>query len=182
MTRIRARSVLAALALTLLAAPAFAQPPAAGVLADHGAVRARMHEMMERHRAAMSQDLHTVLNIHPNQEAAFSAFQAAMTPPTHEDHKWGDHDQMAAMTTPQRLDKMLARMDERVAMARKRIEATKTLYAALTPEQQRVFDSLDRLHHGMHGGGHWGHGGWGHEGGDKNHMPGGEGPPPPSGE
>jgi protein CpxP len=175
MTLLRSRGALAALALTLLAAPAFAQAPAPGA-GDHGPDRARMHEMMEKHRAAMSQDLHTVLNIHPGQEAAFSAFQASMTPPPRDDHMKDDRAKMAAMTTPQRLDMMLAKMDEHTARMRQHIQATKTFYAALTPEQQHVFDALDRLHHGMHGG-HGGRGGP-HEG----PMHGGEGPPPPPGE
>jgi hypothetical protein len=178
MTLLRSRGALAAVALSLLAAPAFAQPPAAGGMTNHGPDRARMHEMMEQHRAAMSQDLHTVLNIHPNQEAAFAAFQASMAPPAREDHRMGDRAKMEAMTTPQRLDMMLAKLDEHAAMMRKHIEATKAFYAALTPEQQRVFDALGRLHHGMHGGGRWGHEGGPHEGPEH----GGEGPPPPPGE
>jgi Spy/CpxP family protein refolding chaperone len=47
----------------------------------------------------------------------------------------------AKLTTPERLDKMQALKAERDARMDKRIDATKSFYAALTPEQQKVFDS-----------------------------------------
>jgi hypothetical protein len=143
----------------------------------------RLREMMKKHREAMAADLHAILNIRANQESAFAAFQAAMTPPPRPDRgagkgeAWGAH--ADSMTTPQRLDHMLARMDERAAMMRKRIEATKTFYAALSPQQQQAFDALMRLRrgHGEEGMGHgWGgpgKGGWGGKG---------DMPPPPPGE
>ena len=79
------------------------------------------------------------------------------------------------LTTPQRLDKMQALRAERDAAMAKRIEAVKTFYAALTPEQQKVFDT--QAHGGFHRagmkgehrmggkGGHGGHRGMGAMGG-----------------
>jgi len=180
----RLRGALAAASLALLATPVLAQPPAPD--APHRAGAERMHEMMEKHRQAMAADLHAILNIRPDQEQAFAAFQAAMAPPPRPDRgaRRGEGKDWAAqnesMTTPQRLDRMLARMDERAAMMRKRIEATKTFYAALSPQQQQAFDALMRLRGGhgergmSHGWGGPGKGGWG----GKGDMP----PPPPPGE
>ncbi len=42
-------------------------------------------------------------------------------------------------------------MNERAAQAKKRIDATKRLYAALTPTQQKSFDALQKLHRGERG-------------------------------
>ena len=63
------------------------------------------------------------------------------------------------LTTPQRLDKMQALHAERSAAMAQRIETVKTFYAALTSEQQQVFDTqahrgFQRV--GMKGGHHKG--------------------------
>ena len=54
--------------------------------------------------------------------------------------------EMAAMTTPQKLDLMVKRMNEHMAEATSRLQqhvaAIKTFYAALTVSQQRAFDAL----------------------------------------
>ena len=49
------------------------------------------------------------------------------------------------MTTPQRLDEMAARMADRQARFQKVAAATKTFYAALSPEQRKVFDEMPML-------------------------------------
>ncbi len=174
MTSIRLRGALTALAFTVLAAPAFAQTPPP---ADGGQWRRpdgqRMHEMMQKHREAEARDLHAILNIRPDQEAAFSAFEASMTPPPHEKMKH-DRAAMETLTTPQKLDMMQAKMAEHMARMQQHIAAIKTFYAALSPQQQQAFDALHR----MHGMGMGGHRGGGHWGGGMGHGP-GEGPPPP---
>jgi Spy/CpxP family protein refolding chaperone len=58
------------------------------------------------------------------------------------------------MNTPQRLDAMLEKSDQRHAQMVARVAAVKTFYAQLTPEQQAVFDAEAPL-----GGGHGRHGG-----------------------
>jgi len=147
MISVHVRGALGALALALIAAPAFAQAPAPAPMAGrphHDPAERR--QMMEQHRAAMAQDLRTILKLRPDQEAAFTAFQASMTPPPRDDH----------------------------------MKAIKTFYAALSPEQQHVFDALERLHHGGMGGHGMGGHGWGGHGGRGGMMRGpGEGPPPP---
>jgi hypothetical protein len=45
------------------------------------------------------------------------------------------------LTTPERIDKMMARKAETDAEITKRLNASKTFYATLTPTQQRVFDT-----------------------------------------
>jgi Spy/CpxP family protein refolding chaperone len=58
---------------------------------------------------------------------------------------------------------MAARMAERQARFQTTAAATKTFYAALTPEQRRAFDAMPKLaggHRGMRGG----HGPWASEG------------------
>ncbi len=175
MTPISLKSGITALAFVFLAVPAFAQtpPPPAGGPADREAHREHWREAMQAHRAAEAKDLHTILNIHPDQEAAFAAFEASMTPPARDRRKgegWkGDRAAEANLTTPQKLDRLQAKMTEHLARLQQHIAAVKTFYAALSPEQQRVFDALHRSHGGW--GGHGRHGGEGHGPG--------EGPPPP---
>jgi len=125
--------------------------------------------------------IHDILGITPDQEAAFQAYADALHPqrpaPGAPERDWPDHKALAAMTTPERLDLMAQRMDAREAKMHARFErvvaATKTFYAALTPEQKRIMDSLPELEHGE------GHA-WDHKGG-MGHLHGGPGPmgPPP---
>jgi protein CpxP len=62
--------------------------------------------------------------------------------------------EMEKLSTPERIDKMKALRAQRDAEMDKRATATKTFYAALTPEQQKVFDAQHmRGGHGAHHGG-----------------------------
>ncbi len=113
---------------------------------------AKMQAMMARHHA----ELKTRLNITAAQEGAWTAYSAAMQPPAQGMRATAE--QRAAfdkLTTPERIDKMAAmrtqRMTEMNAAMDKRGAATKALYAALNPEQQKVFDA-EHKQHGMHGG------------------------------
>jgi hypothetical protein len=160
-----------------LAAGAFAQdnppPPAGGpggpagahAFADH------MMERMRQHEAERTKALHDVLNIRPDQEAAFQAYTVALHP-AHDGAKWrhgprqgGPGDPAAAppATTPEKLDRLVARLQERQQRMQARVTAIKTFYAVLSPEQQHTFDSLPLLRGGDRNGrgGPEGHGGWG---------------------
>jgi hypothetical protein len=144
---------------------------------------------MADHKQRRLKALHDLLEIRPEQEGAFQAYAAALTPPPHaggwkqDGAGHGHAGPMAPMTTPQRLDRMAQMMDERETYRRaefeRRAAATKALYAALSPEQRRTMDALPALEgHGDHG---WDQGGW------MGHGPHGDGmapmgPPPPSGE
>ncbi len=66
---------------------------------------------------------------------------------------------MATETTPQVIDQMAARQAKREQRMAQHADATKRFYAALSPEQQQVFDALRRLSH--EGRGHRGFGGHG---------------------
>lgn len=118
-------------------------------------------ERQARHLA----ELKTALHITAPQEAAWSQFAAAMQPPAPPTRpaEGGQPPGRAAfeqMTTPQRIDALQQRADERHAQMRQRGEAIKTFYAQLTPEQQKTFDTRSpggML--GMHGKGHPGHDG-----------------------
>ena len=158
-------AVAAACGLTLFAvASAKTQdappPPAApAVPAQHGGM---MRERMEHTRAEHLQLLHDALAIRSDQEGAWQAFAAAIAPqPGAAEHRWsgeGKGDEPQSLTTPERLDRISARMAERTAAFQRHAAAVKALYAALSPAQQRTFDALARLR-GPHGGP--GHGGWG---------------------
>jgi hypothetical protein len=68
-----------------------------------------------------------------------------------------DRAEFAKLTTPERLERMQTRQAERSAMFAKRAEATKSFYAALSPEQQKTFDA-ESMRHGPRGKhGHRGH-------------------------
>jgi Spy/CpxP family protein refolding chaperone len=124
---------------------------------QHGPDRQKMFEEMRQRR---EQRLHDLLQIKPDQEAAFHAYLAAIEPPRRED---GDGRRgpgglqrgpdLAPMTTPQRLDRMAARIAREQAV----VAATRTFYAALNPEQRKAFDAMP-----MRMGGRGGHRGGGH--------------------
>ena len=182
---------LAAAAVLCLSSSALAQeqasPPAAGAAAHHGGDHAEWRKAHEARRAKL---LHDILNLRPDQEAAFQAFQTDMSPrrPEHKEwaeHKAGEHGAgergmggEQALTTPERLDRMAAfmskRMAERQAAFQHRADAIKRFYAVLSPEQKRAFDALHAMRGGL-GGAHGGEGPHGegqgdrHEGGPGGH-------------
>jgi len=102
----------------------------------------RMQAMMDKRNAVLKAQL----KITAEQEAAWSAYTDAMKPGAGMmNHQRPDPVEMAKLTTPQRLDKMqelrAQHMSEMGAAMEKHTQSTKNLYAALTPEQQKVFDS-----------------------------------------
>lgn len=159
--------LLAPAALACATTVALAQPAERDVrVIRHGGPPSE--EMKARHEAMKKQhmeDLKTVLRLRPDQEAALAAFAASHEPQRIE-MKLPDP---ATTTTPQRLDQMAKREDAMRAAQAKRREALGRFYAALSPEQQKVFDALQRLQD--RGGGHGGprmlmrHGG---PGGERN--------------
>jgi len=142
---------------------------------------AQRMERMQQYHAERQAKLKAELKLTAAQEPAWNAFVARTA---HEPYamKAGAREDWSKLTTPERLDKMQALKAERDAQMAKRIDATKSFYAALTPEQQKVFDTqahggMQRAgmkgehrmggkggHHGMHGG-HKGMGGMGCEAG-----------------
>lgn len=135
-------------------------------LSERHALRVeRMQKFHAERQAKLKADLH----LSAEQEAAWSAF-VARTAPEPLPMKAATREDWSKLTTPERLDKMQALRAEREAAMNKRIDATKSFYAVLTPEQQKVFDAqgpggFQRT--GMKGGnrmgpgGHHGRGGMG---------------------
>lgn len=120
----------------------------------HSGPRAeKMQQHMADKMAKREADLKAALKLTTAQEAAWGTFTSAMKPPAMDGKNSPNREDMAQLTTPQRLEKMQAMKAERDAHMAKRMEATKVFYAALTPEQQKVFDAQ------AHGKGGHGHGG-----------------------
>lgn len=130
---------------------------------DMGQRHAQRMERMQQYHAERQAKLKAELKLSAEQEPAWAAFVARTA---HEPRamKAGAREDWSKLTTPERLDKMQALKAERDAQMAKRIDATKSFYAALTPEQQKVFDT--QAHGGMqragmkgehHKGGHGGH-------------------------
>ncbi len=120
---------------------------------------AKMQEMMAKRAATLK----AKLNLGATQEGAWATYVAAMQPPgdmgarMNPENRKKMSDEWAALTTPQRIDKMNEMKVKRDAEMAKRGDATKTFYAALSPEQQKVFDT-STMRHGR-GGPHGGPGG-----------------------
>jgi len=147
-------------ALAAVTSGAFAQPasppppPASGSAGEH-----HHHFDPAKMREHMAEHLRAVLQLQPSQDAALNAFLDAMKPPQgmreHHDHDMAAHQ---ALTTPERLDKMAARMDERRARFNQTAAAIKQFYAQLSPAQQKAFDALPFGRARGEGRGGWGHG------------------------
>lgn len=154
------KSVFQPLALTLVLAAsgfsAFAAGPAEGGpnmgagmnmqdgMSHHGTSRmdpAKMQARMDKHHA----DFKAKLKITAAQEAAWTTYVAAMKPPVSRMTPSSEWAEITKLPTPERIDKMKAlrnqRMTDMNAAMDKHGDATKALYAALTPEQQKVFDA-----------------------------------------
>jgi periplasmic protein CpxP/Spy len=106
-------------------------PPAAGEIRHDPA---RMQERMTQRLA----DLKQKLQITPGQEGAWTAYTSALQPTQ---MQRPNRDELAQLTTPERIDRMRQLRTQRMAEMDQRGEATKTFYAALTPEQKKVFDA-----------------------------------------
>lgn len=132
-------------------------------------------EAMQKRHADHQAKLKAALKITAAQEAAWTAFDTATTPNPAAMPAPMAREDWAKLTTPQRMEKMQAFRAERDAVMAKRMEAVKTFYAALTPEQQKVFDAQSFgpfEGRGMPGGrhGHGEHRGMGPMGGPDGHM------------
>jgi periplasmic protein CpxP/Spy len=150
------------LAATLLATLGFAAmaqmpPPGGPGTSGPGAGRAehghmdpqRMQEYLAKRQAALKEKL----QITPAQEGAWTTYMSALKPASNVQRpERGEFDKL---TTPERIDRMRALRVAHEAEMDKRADATKAFYAALTPEQKKVFDA-ETLRHAR--GGHGGHG------------------------
>jgi periplasmic protein CpxP/Spy len=122
--------------------------------ADRVAISPAEQQAKHQQRHAERQAaLKATLGITAEQEPAWNAF-VARTAPEARPHRRADREDWEKLTTPERLDKMQAHQAERAASMTARIDATRSFYSALTPEQQQRFDAQAQPHlqrAGMHG-------------------------------
>ncbi|MBT9538840.1 Spy/CpxP family protein refolding chaperone [Thiobacillus sp.] len=113
---------------------------------------AMQEKMVERHDKRLA-ELKDKLKLTPAQTAAWQTFAEAEKPRQPAQDREAMREAYAKMNTPQRLDAMLEKSNVRHAKMVARVEAVKSFYAQLTPEQQAVFDAQARpnLGHGHHG-------------------------------
>jgi protein CpxP len=95
---------------------------------------ARMQQRMAKHLERFKQKL----QLTPAQEGAWNSYLAALKP-SGNFHRH-DRAEFARLPTPERIDRMRALRSERIAEMDRRGDATKTFYAALSPQQKKVFD------------------------------------------
>jgi hypothetical protein len=100
----------------------------------------KRHEQMQQRRTQRLAALKEKLKLDAAQEPAWNSFATAQQPPQRTGQR-PSRDDIAKLTTPQRLDLMQQRQAERSAAFAKRADATRSFYAALKPEQQQVFDA-----------------------------------------
>lgn len=169
--------ISAALALGLglsCASAGYAQdqgpPPPPGAHDGHHWDPAAMKARFEARRAERAQVLHDALGLRSDQDGAWQAFLADTRPP---EGQAGRHEHRrepgaAPLTTPERLDRMAQRMNERQARFQHHADAVKRFYAALDARQQKTFDALMAMRGGRGGMGGRGFGGHhGFDGGPK---------------
>lgn len=164
------KHLILAACVALLGLSASAQTPQPAVVAPGPAAAATgpmmrphgpgmLQQHMQHRRAERQARLKQILQITPAQESAWTAWVAARQPAA---RPRVDRRELAALPTPERIDRMRALRATRNAEMDRRAEATKSFYAALTPAQQKSFDALTAERMGHHGGGR--HGGWMHRG------------------
>jgi len=145
-TLIISAAILGMAATTL---PAQAEPARHATAAQHEQFKAKR---AERH-AARQAALHDKLALTPSQEAAWAGYLAAIKPaPRGERTERGERGEWKSLSAPARMARHIAMAKERTAHMESRLAALNSLYAALTPAQQKLFDE-----HSMRRGGR-GHG------------------------
>ena len=104
-----------------------------------------MHGRMSERHARHLTELKAKLKLEPGQETAWKTFADAMQPPATPPAR-PDRVAMEKLTTPERIDQMLAVHAQRNADMKKHAEATKTFYASLSAEQKKTFDAETARH------------------------------------
>ena len=111
--------------------------------------------MLERKKERMAQQvgaLREKLKLTAAQEGAWRAYVENMQ------SNWAQtrlaHPDLAKLTAPERMEWMLSRLKEHEQRMQQQLSATKDLYAQLTPEQRRIFDTETAHRRGQHRGAH----------------------------
>jgi protein CpxP len=137
--------VLSAIAVS---APSFAQSAdveredatIASARADPAEADAKRHDPVAFAQQRLTR-LKSELAITPEQEPQWSAFTSTVLQQMEQFKAWHQgRNKTAAQTAPERIDRQVAWMKERTTAFETVGEAAKTLYAALSPEQQQIAD------------------------------------------
>jgi len=124
--------MIVAVGLTIASAPVFASQDPGGD--DLGAThKLDRSAFFDKHMAK----LHDALKLTSAQEAAWTEFSSKMKPVKMDKMEPQD---WKGMSTPDRLDKMLANMRSREKTMGEHAADVRTFYAALSQEQQKTFD------------------------------------------
>ena len=91
-------------------------------------------------RAKRLQELKVFLQLQGNQEAAWTIFYAVMQKPMAKPDRFKP-EELEKLSTPERIDKMMAVKAERDSQMNQRMSAIKTFYASLNTQQKKVFDT-----------------------------------------
>jgi hypothetical protein len=116
------------------------QVPAAGMGHMHNpGMMQKMRDMKGHRHAQHLEALKTALKILPEQDSTWTAFASSMKPmgPRQDKRFFEDIDKL---TTPERIDKMMAFKAQRDTELNKRAESTKTFYTVLSEDQKKIFD------------------------------------------
>lgn len=133
------------------------QTPGGG--ARQGWQRPDPAQRAERH----AERLRALLQLRPDQEPALHAFIAALQPsPEQIQRRAAERGEARNLPTPERLDRLQARLAERQSAFARKADAIKRFYAQLSPSQQRAFDALPMGRHGGREHDGFGRGGFGH--------------------
>lgn len=107
----------------------------------------KMQAVMNKRHAALK----ARLKLTPEQEPAWKAFAESHKAPAKQHDRQAMMADLAKLSTPERIDKMkelrTQHMSEMTAAMDQRGAATKTFYAALTAEQQKIFDAAATMGH-----------------------------------
>ena len=108
--------------------------------------RDRMQQKVDRRLGKLKQKL----QITAAQEGAWNAWAGSVKPGAKVQRP--SRQEFAALSTPERIDRLRAARSQRDAEMDRRFDATKSFYATLTPEQKQVFDaaSLRSMRHRHH--------------------------------
>jgi len=147
---LRHSGVIAGAAFALFAAAASAQPAPPSPPGEPG------HRMERQERTVIirrgddggeaglrrADHLRAILQLKPAQEGALTAYLEATHPRHDHDRMMRMHGEGKARSTPERLARMEARMNEHEARMKAQITATRRFYDQLDPAQKRAFDEL----------------------------------------
>lgn len=148
--------------IAVFSSGAIAQAPAAADGKPRMEHRHGQHDpaKMQEKIAKRLADFKTKLAITSAQESAWTTFAAAMQPPATRPAR-PTREEMAAMTTPVRIDKMRTLRAQRQSMMDTRADAAKAFYGVLSADQKKTFDAAAMRMMGGKGG-KGGKGGHGH--------------------